>query len=96
MEAVYTKYLAERAKHPGQLPVIVLEKTAPVKTGAGTTNYHPIFKIAGWAARGDLVFVAKAGSVAAPAVQPANVAPSTGRNVAPAPAQAAAAADDFG
>ena len=95
VEAVYTKYFAERGKHPGQLPVIVLEKTTPVKTGAGTTNYHPIFKIAGWAARGDLAFVAKAG-VVSPAAQPANVAPSTGRNVAPAPAQAAVAADDFG
>ena len=95
VEAVYTRYLAERAKHPGQLPVIVLDKTTPVKTGAGTTNYHPIFKIAGWAARGDLVFVAKAGAVSL-SVAPANVAPSTGRNAAPSPAQAAVASDDFG
>ena len=57
VEAVYTQYLAEKDKHPGKLPVIVLEKTTPVKTGTGersSTNYHPTFKIVGWAPRGDL------------------------------------------
>ena len=65
IEAVYTQYLAEKDKHPGKLPVIVLEKTTPVRSGTGehsSTNYHPTFKIVGWAPRGDL------GGVAAPPV----------------------------
>ena len=57
IEAVYTQYLAEKDKYPRKLPVIVLEKTTPVKGGTGdrsSTNYHPTFKIVGWAPRGDL------------------------------------------
>ena len=57
IEAVYTQYLAEKDKHPGKLPVIVLEKTTPVRSGTGehsSTNYQPTFKIVGWAPRGDL------------------------------------------
>ena len=47
----------EKDTHPGKLPVIVLEKTTPVRSGTGdrtSTNYQPTFKIVGWAARGDL------------------------------------------
>ena len=71
VEAVYTQYLAEKAKNPGKLPVLTVEKITPVKTGSGarsSTNYHPQFKISGWAPRGDLVFVPKAG--AAPSAAP--------------------------
>jgi hypothetical protein len=35
----------------------MLEKTVPIKTGSGeksSTNYHPVFAIAGWVPRGDL------------------------------------------
>ena len=61
VEAVYTRYLAERDDHPGKLPIIVLEKTTPVRSGTGdrsSTNYQPTFKIVGWAPRGDLGGVA--------------------------------------
>jgi hypothetical protein len=61
VEAVYTRYLAEKDDHPGKLPIIVLEKTTPVKSGTGehsSTNYQPTFKIVGWAPRGDLGGVA--------------------------------------
>src|SRR4029077_12594156 len=57
IEAVYIQYLAEKDEHPGMLPVIVLEKTTPVRSGTGehsSTNYQPTFKIVGWAPRGDL------------------------------------------
>jgi hypothetical protein len=57
IEAVYIQYLAEKDEHPGMLPVIVLEKTTPVRSGTGehsSTNYQPTFKIVGWALRGDL------------------------------------------
>src|SRR3954467_13210047 len=55
LEPVYAEYEAEKDKHPGKLPVVVLDKTTPVKTGTGeksSTNYHPTFKIVGWAPRG--------------------------------------------
>jgi hypothetical protein len=57
VEAVYSQYLAEKDNHPGKLPVIVLEKTTPVRSGTGehsSTNYQPTFKIVGWAPRVDL------------------------------------------
>jgi hypothetical protein len=57
VEDVYTQYLAEKDNHTGSLPVIILEKTTPVRSGTGehsSTNYHPAFKIVGWAPRGDL------------------------------------------
>jgi hypothetical protein len=87
VEATYNEYLAERAKNPGKLPVIVLEKTTLVKTGTGdrtSTNYHPVFKIVGWVARGDFVFVPKTdGTIASPSTQPG--APATGSTRAAAP-----------
>jgi len=96
VEPVYLQYVADRANHPGKLPVLVLEKTTPVKTGTGersSTNYHPTFKIAGWAPRGDLVFEPKAS--AAPSTAP-TTAPTTGSTRAAAPVAAPEMADDFG
>lgn len=92
IEAVYTAYLAEKGKNAGKLPVIVLEKTTPIKSGSGaqtSTNYHPTFKISGWAPRGDLVFTPKGGSA-----EPAGTAPSTGSKVVSAPELETA--DEFG
>jgi hypothetical protein len=57
IEEAYEQYRAEKEKHPGELPVIVLEGTKPVKTGIGdksSTNYQPTFKTVGWRPRGDL------------------------------------------
>jgi hypothetical protein len=94
IEAVYTQYLAEKEKHPGMLPVIVLEKTTPVKTGTGdrsSTNYHPTFKIIGWAPRGDL------GDAAASPLQSPSNPPSTGSTQVEAPKAAeTGSSDDFG
>jgi hypothetical protein len=100
VEAVYTQYLADKKKYPGKLPVLTVEKITPVKTGSGaqsSTNYHPVFKISGWAPRGDLEFVAK-GSVAPAAAPAAATAPATGstRAEAPKPAAVDEMADDFG
>jgi hypothetical protein len=101
VEAVYTQYLAERAKYPGKLPVLVVEKITPVKTGSGartSTNYHPQFKISGWAERKDLVFEPKAGGV--PSVVSSgngSTAPATGSTRAEAPkASETIGADEFG
>ena len=93
VEAVYLQYLAEKDKHPGMLPVIVLEKTTPVKTGTGersSTNYHPTFKIIGWAPSSEL------GDVDVPPV-PQGGAPSTGSTPVQAPKAAeTVSSDDFG
>ena len=106
VEAVYTQYLAEKAKNPGKLPVLTVDKITPVKSGTGaqsSTNYHPQFKISGWAPRGDLVFEAKgvAPSVAsqvlaATASAGPATAPSTGSSRVAAPVAETADADDFG
>jgi hypothetical protein len=100
VEAVYVSYLAEKGDNPGKLPVLTLEKTTPVKTGSGertSTNYHPVFRISGWAPRGDLKFEPK-GVVPSQASQVlAATAPSTGSTRAAAPkAVETAGADDFG
>ena len=93
IEPAYTQYLAEKDKHPGKLPVFILEKTTLVKNGTGehsSTNYHPTFKIIGWAPRGDL------GVVVAPA-QLAGNPPSTGSTQVEAPkASETGSSDDFG
>ena len=91
IEAVYTAYLAEKGKNPGKLPVLTVDKITPVKTGTGaqsSTNYHPTFKIGGWAPRGDLVFAPKSTVVQASGIASASpgTAPSTGSTRAQAPA----------
>jgi len=105
VEAVYTRYLADKAKNPGKLPVLTVEKITPVKTGSGaqsSTNYHPQFAISGWAPRGDLVFEPKGGAAPASAKATAgqadapSVAPSTGSTRAAAPTAQTELVDDFG
>jgi hypothetical protein len=100
VEAVFTAYQAEKAANAGKLPVIVLEKTTPIKSGSGekqSTNYQPTFKISGWAPRGDLVFQPKGGA-APQTTSPQHTPPSTGSTKVEPPAKQAemADADDFG
>ena len=48
IEAVFNAYQAGKGKNAGKLPVIMLEKTTPIKSGSGerqSTNYQPTFKI---------------------------------------------------
>src|ERR1700740_732663 len=50
IEAAFTAYQADKAANPGKLPVIVLEKTTPIKSGSGekqSTNYQTTFTITG-------------------------------------------------
>lgn len=104
VEAIFNTYQAEKAANAGKLPVIVLEKTTPIKSGSGdkqSTNYQPTFRISGWAPRGDLVFQPKGASAPAQqqTTQAAGTAPSTGSTRVDPPKQAApemAGADDFG
>jgi hypothetical protein len=73
----------------------MLEKTTPIKTGTGeksSTNYHPTFKIVGWAPRGDLAPQSKVMTNGS-----GQTAPATGGTRAAAPQQAATVAPgDFG
>jgi hypothetical protein len=103
IEALFEDYLAEKDKHPNKLPVVVLERVTPIKTGEGeksSTNFRPEFRIVDWVPRGDLVFVPKAMKPAQVGQQPqANGAtsPSTGSTRAEAPkSDEGGSADDFG
>lgn len=110
VERLFDEYDAQRAEHPGKLPVVVMEGSTPIKSGTGdkqSTNYVPKLKIVGWAARGDLVFQPKANGAAAPAPiagnaqpQTTKTPPSTGATRVeapkPAPAPVTVDADDFG
>ena len=105
IEAIYNIYQAEKSANAGKLPVIVLEKTTPIKSGSGekqSTNYQPTFRISGWAPRGDLVFASKAAGhkTELPPAAGINTAPSTGSTRVDPPNKAAAPemaeADDFG
>ena len=110
VEALYVAYLKDRDANKGKLPAVILEKRTPVKTGTGTkssTNYHPTFKIVGWAPRGDLVHTPRntqasaqngAQTSANGAQTSANgAAPSTGaQRAAPPVSRDAISADDFG
>jgi hypothetical protein len=101
VEALYLDYLEKKAANPGKLPIVVLEKVEPIKTGSGaksSTNFQPIFRIVGWAPRGDLTFVPKATPPAAPEPQTPQGAtpPSTGSTRAQAPSQEEEPDDDFG
>jgi hypothetical protein len=101
IEALYENYLEEKGENPDKLPVVVLEKVEPIKTGIGaksSTNFQPIFRIVGWAPRGDLTFVPKATPLTAPEPQTPQGAtpPSTGSIRAQPPSQEEAPDDDFG
>lgn len=103
LDDLHSAYEAGKAANAGKLPIVTLKTTVPITSGSGekkSTNYQPVFEIAGWAPRpADLVHVAKEqplSTAAAPAT-----APSTGSNVAPPPAAkpatpAMADAEDFG
>ncbi len=93
INAVHDEYLKQAPANPGKLPVIALEDTLAVESGGGakkSTNYTPIFTIAGWAARpADMPGPGKdAAPVAAKAAAPAAASK-------PAPVLAGAD-DDFG
>lgn len=106
IDDLHTAYEAGKAANPGMLPVVTLETTIPITSGTGqnkSTNYQPVFKIAGWAPRPkDLVHVSKGNTVQQqPATtQTASTPPATGSTQVGAPAakqlETAGADDGFG
>jgi hypothetical protein len=109
VDELHTAYEAGKAANAGKLPIVVLKTTIPITSGSGqkkSTNYQPVFEIAGWAPRPvDLVHVAKgSGGQAQQPAQTASpsAAPSTGSTQVgapqanPAKRPEMAEADDFG
>lgn len=98
VNAVHDEYTRLAPANPGKLPVIVLTDTIAVESGGGakrSTNYQPIFSIAGWAARPADMVSATNGATGAPAKATTNHA-ATNDAMIQKPAPAAMAADDFG
>lgn len=101
VDDLHTTYEDQKTANPGKLPVVVLKTTIPITSGSGqkkSTNYQPVFEIAGWAPRPtDLVHVAKGNGQ--PAQSAPSGAPSTGSTQVSAPAAKQpemADANDFG
>ena len=88
VEQVYLEYTQQKAKNPGQLPVIVMTTATPVTTGTGvtkSTNYRPVFKIDGWAKRPDDLIHNACNCFTGTATNGSGVAPSTGGQTVPPP-----------
>ena len=83
---LHDKYEEGVADNPGKLPVVVMTGLETIKTQK-STNYAPIFKIAGWASR-PADFPSKSASVPVKAAPP-----STGSTKVSAPV---AVEEDFG
>jgi len=105
IDLLHDEYLAGAPANPGKLPVVVLEDTIPIESGSGTkksTNYQPVFKIAGWVKRPsglNETAAPQADKFIQPAMNAPKSPPSTGstRAAPPAPKAAAPADDeDFG
>jgi len=104
VEEVYGAYAREKAKHPGQLPVISMVSTTPIVSSNGaikSTNYRPTFRIDGWAKRpDDLIHSPVDNPVDKSARNGSGAAPSTGSQTVPPPNRMAPPPqnldDDFG
>ncbi len=99
-------YLAAASTNPGKLPVLTLEDATPVESGGGTkksTNYQPVFAIAGWAPRpADMPLTAGGAAANGNGAHAPAPAPTRAPLPAPPPAQStndrnrASNEDDFG
>jgi hypothetical protein len=97
MDDLHDAYLKDCKAHPGELPVVRLDKTTPiVTTGKGadgkpvsSQNYQPVWVIVGWAKRPD--------DLLPPGVKPAEGAPAAqaANDTAARPVEVASIADDF-
>jgi hypothetical protein len=111
IDELHTAYEAGKAANAGKLPIVVLKTTIPITSGTGqnkSTNYQPVFEIAGWAPRPvDLVHVNKGntvqqqpatnGAANSPATAPATGSTQVGAPKTALPANNLVAADnDFG
>lgn len=93
---LHDDYMQRQGENSNKLPVVTLADTIPVTSGSGaksSTNYEPVFEIAGWVARpSDMMEDAKPAQAA-----PADAPPATGATHAAPPAQQPAElVEDFG
>ena len=94
VEAAYLEYQKYKDANKGKLPVFTLERTVPIKSGGvSSTNYSPVFKMAGWVVRKDFPHSPKTNGAG---LQPqGNGAPATGATTRSAPEAATNIADEF-
>lgn len=88
VDALHDAYQAQKAQHPGKVPVVELVETTPVTTGQGekrSTNYAPVFRIVSWIDRPAELDGGEAEPE--PAAQP-QTPPATGGTHMPPPQQA--------
>jgi len=86
IEELYADFMRERVKYAGQLPVVTLASTLPVKSGSGTmssTNYRPKWRIDGWAPRPVDLVPTQVPLTGAPVEPLPMTAPATGATVVP-------------
>jgi hypothetical protein len=99
IEELYAEYERQKAQYPGQLPVVELVRTVPVKS-AQSTNYKPEFRISGWAQRPADLTPREPSRAPVEPLRP--TPPSTGSQTVPPPNQyrrvepVQMADDDFG
>jgi hypothetical protein len=102
MEKLHDDYLAGLSQNPGKLPVVSLVDTVAIESGSGarkSTNYRPVFEIAGWVNRPKDLGADTRGAEPAHAEPMKAVPPSTGsaRAVPPRKPEPVMADDeDFG
>lgn len=93
VEAAYLEYQKYRDANKGKLPVFTLERTVPIKSGGvSSTNYSPVFKMAGWVPRGDLKPQPR---VVTNGSGQQEAAPATGATIRSAPGTVTNIADEF-
>lgn len=95
---LFADYSEGVKSNPGKLPVVTMADSVPETSGEGarkSTNYVPVFEIAGWVARPeDLVYAPRSSSPSPSSPSPSSFgsAPSTGSTKVAAPVDE----DDFG
>jgi hypothetical protein len=93
MNALYDAWEAQRASHPGKLPVVKCQGVQPV-VGKHGTNYRPVLEIVGWTDRPAALPGGTATASPAPAAAPPPSAPAAHAPPPPLAAPAAASAGE--
>ena len=98
INALHDDWTAQAKLNAGKLPIVSLEDTLPVESGAGakrSTNYQPVLRIVGWAPRpADMPMAgattANGHAIQAPATRPAAARPPSNGSTVVAPPPPAA------
>ena len=101
IDDLHNAYVAGLADNAGKLPVVKLIDTLPIEAGSGakkSTNYQPVFEIAGWVKRPADLAAKSAAPAKATEASAARSAPASTGSTRAAPPKVAPAddMDDFG